>query len=256
MRLETIVHIIVPDLADWCAIDIIGKDKILQRVAAAHVDPSKEKLVYEVQPTRLIDFNQANTPQLESLLSGQSLLYTDIPDSFIEKNVDDPHQLEIIHQLDPISSIIVPLITPEQNLGICTFVQSDSGRRYLSNDLALAEDIGHRIALALDNALLYEESQKLNAELEHRVDERTSQLKLAINQLTKQIEERQSAEDQIRRLNAELEQRIAERTSQLEIANRDLQKEVLDHQRKPDFTYFTQGTVNSIGSAKPGTVRA
>ena len=135
----------------------------------------------------------------------------------------------------------MPLIAPEPNLGICTFVQSDSGRHYLSGDLALTEDIGHRVALALDNALLYEESQKLNAELEHRVDERTSQLKLAIIQLTNQIEERQRAEDQVRRLNVELEQRIAERTSQLEISNRDLQKEVSDHQRvEPDFTYFAQ----------------
>ena len=230
-RLSTIVHLIVPDLADWCAIDIIDQNNILRRVAAAHVDPSKEKLVYEIQPTRTVDFNQEERPQVETLLTGQSLLYTDIPFSLIEETIVDPHQLEIIRQLDPRSSIVVPLIAHDRILGICTFVQSDSRRRYLSSDLALAEDIARRVALALDNALLYAESQKLNAELEQRVDERTAQLKMAINQLTNQITERQNAEDQVRILNAELEQRIAERTSQLEIANRDLHKEVLDRQQ-------------------------
>ncbi len=230
-RLETLVHIIVPDLADWCAIDIIDRDQVVQRVAAAHVDPSMERLVYELQPSRPVNLNAANTPQFETLNTGQSMLYTDIPASLIEENVVDLHQLEIIRQLNPISAIVVPMITPNQNLGICTLVQSDSGRHYSSSDIDLAEDIGHRVALALDNSLLYEQSQKLNDELEHRVDVRTSQLKLVVNQLTTQIEERQHAEDQIKKLNAELEQRIAERTSQLEKANRKLKKEVLEHQR-------------------------
>ncbi len=230
-RLETLVHIIVPDLADWCAIDIIDQNNSLKRVAVAHFDPEKEKQVYEIQPTRAIDFKQANTPQIETLHSGQSLLYTDIPSSLIEKTVVDAQQLEIIRELDPISAIVVPLTTPDHVLGICTFVQSDSGRRYSSADLELAEDLGRRVSLSLDNAFLYAESQKLNTELEQRVDEKTFQLRSAINQLTNQIEERRHADEEVRRLNAELEQRIAERTSQLENANRVLKKEVVNHQR-------------------------
>lgn len=229
-RLEALVHIIVPDLADWCAIDIIDQNRVLQRVAAAHVDPGMEKWVYELQPSRLIKQNEANTSQLETLLTGKSLLYTDISSSLIEEIVLGADQLKVIRQLDPISAIVVPLITPDQNLGILTLVQSDSGRHYSSSDVALAEDIGHRVALALDNSLLYEQSRTLNAELEQRVDVRTSQLKLAVSQLTTQIEERQHAEDEVKKLNAELEQRIAERTSQLEKANRNLQKEVLENQ--------------------------
>lgn len=230
-RLLTIVHVIVPDLADWCAIDIIDQNNILRRVAAAHVDPNKEQLVYALQPTRPVTFNEETRPQVETLQTGQTLLYTDLPFSMIEESIVDPDQLEIIRQLDPKSCIVVPLSAHERILGICTFVQSDSRRRYTSSDLPLAEDIVQRMALSLDNAFLFLESQKLNAELEHRVDERTAQLKKAINQLTNQISERKHAEEQVRVLNAELEQRIAERTSELEIANRDLHKEVQEHQQ-------------------------
>ena len=54
-RLEVIVKVIVPDLADWFAIDMIDGNNTLSRVAAAHVDPAKEHLVYQLQPTRQLD---------------------------------------------------------------------------------------------------------------------------------------------------------------------------------------------------------
>jgi hypothetical protein len=129
-RLLTIVNLIVPDLADWCAIDIIDHNHILRRVAAAHVDPSKEKLLYEIQPTRPVDLNKADRPQVDTLQTGQSLLYTDISFSIIEESITDPQQLERIRLLDPRSSIVVPMFIHDRILGICTFVQSDSRRRY------------------------------------------------------------------------------------------------------------------------------
>ena len=142
----------------------------------------------------------------------------------IEDTIKDANLLEVIRQLDPVSSIVVPMIAHGRILGICTFVQSDSRRHYSTSDLALAEDIGRRMGLALDNALLYAKSQNLNVELEKGVDERTDQLKLAIDMLTSQITERKSAEDEVRKLNEELEVRIVERTSQLEIANREFEQ--------------------------------
>ena len=230
-RLMTVMDVVVPDLADWAAIDVIDQNNILRRVAAAHVDPAKLQMVYALQPTRTVNLDIVDRPQVNTMLTGQSLLYTDLPFSLIEKTILDPEQLDIVRQLDPRSSIIVPLIAHDRILGICTFVQSDSKRRYLSKDLAFAEDFGRRVALGLDNAILYAESQKTNADLERRVDNRTAQLKIAINKLTDQITERQHAEDQVRLLNLELEHRIAERTSQLEVTNRELYKEVLEHQK-------------------------
>jgi signal transduction histidine kinase len=50
-------------------------------------------------------------------------------------------------------------------------------------DLALAEELARRAALAVDNARLYAEAQQLNAELEERVAQRTADLEAAIAQL-------------------------------------------------------------------------
>ena len=230
-RLHNIAHLVVPEIADWCAIDTIDRNNILHRIAAAHVDADKEALLYKIQPTREIDFNQTNTPQVQTLLTGQSLLYPDMPFSLIEKAITDQKQLKIIRELNPISSIVVPLIAHNQILGIFTFVQSDSGRKYMAADLDLAEDVARRTALAVENALLYAESQKLNSELEQRVDTRTAQLNIVIDKLREQIIERQSAEEEVRLLNSELEKRISIRTQELESVNIDLQKE-LQHRKK------------------------
>jgi signal transduction histidine kinase/ActR/RegA family two-component response regulator len=58
--------------------------------------------------------------------------------------------------------MIVPLVARDRTLGAITFMIADSGRRYGSNDLALAQELAHRAALAIDNARLYGEAQAAN----------------------------------------------------------------------------------------------
>jgi signal transduction histidine kinase len=81
------------------------------------------------------------------------------------------------------SYMIVPLIAHPQTLGAITFVAAESGRRFDRNTLALAENLASHIAIYVDKARLYRESQRLNAELEQRVSERTSELSEAVAQL-------------------------------------------------------------------------
>jgi signal transduction histidine kinase len=81
------------------------------------------------------------------------------------------------------SYMIVPLIARPLTLGAITFVAAESGRRFDQNTLALAENLASHIAICVDKARLYRESQKLNAELEQRVSERTTELSEAIAQL-------------------------------------------------------------------------
>src|SRR5260221_12631609 len=58
-------------------------------------------------------------------------------------------------QLDPRSAIAVPLLAQGRVLGALTFAWSESGRRYDESDTMLAEELGRRAALAIENARLY-----------------------------------------------------------------------------------------------------
>ncbi len=50
----------------------------------------------------------------------------------------------------------MPLAVRGRVLGAVTFVAAESGRRYDSRDLAVAEDLAHRAAVAIENARLYQ----------------------------------------------------------------------------------------------------
>ncbi|MEP7175073.1 MAG: response regulator, partial [Gemmatimonadales bacterium] len=58
------------------------------------------------------------------------------------------------------SLLIVPLVARGRILGAITFVCAESGRRFSTVDLVLAEDLARRAATAVDNARLYQETEQ------------------------------------------------------------------------------------------------
>lgn len=71
---------------------------------------------------------------------------------------------------------------------------------------ALTEELAHRTALAVDNARLYQEAQRLNNELESRVIARTAELQAAKTKLEIEMAERQRTQAEL----AELQRRRLE----------------------------------------------
>jgi signal transduction histidine kinase len=66
---------------------------------------------------------------------------------------------QLVRELGVRSLISVPLLARERTIGALTLIAAESGRRYGPNDLALAEALAARAALAVDNARLYSEAQ-------------------------------------------------------------------------------------------------
>jgi signal transduction histidine kinase/ActR/RegA family two-component response regulator len=73
-----------------------------------------------------------------------------------------PEQLAMLRALGMKSWIIVPLAARGRMLGAITLVMADSNRSYDDADLALAEELARRAAVAIDNAQLYEDAQAAN----------------------------------------------------------------------------------------------
>ncbi|MGC9336367.1 MAG: GAF domain-containing sensor histidine kinase, partial [Anaerolineae bacterium] len=118
------------------------------------------------------------------LRSGRPGFYPEASDELLAAIARDAEQIELVRSLGVKSAMIVPLVTRGHTLGTITLVVSaESGRHYTEADLALAEELARRAALAVDNARLYAEAQQLNAELEERVLQRTADLEAAVAQL-------------------------------------------------------------------------
>jgi signal transduction histidine kinase/CheY-like chemotaxis protein len=70
--------------------------------------------------------------------------------------------MRIVQALGLRSYLAVPIVSPAGVLGAMSFVLAESGRHYTEQDLAFAQDVAARAALAIDNALAYQRAHTAN----------------------------------------------------------------------------------------------
>jgi PAS domain S-box-containing protein len=153
--LENMAALAVTQFADWCAIDMVADDGSIERLTIAHRDPEKMRWADELAealppPDPDSPFGVPNV-----IRTGEPELITEIDDELlVEATRDVPELLEILRELGLTSSMCVPLVARGRVLGAITFVSEQEDRRYDRFDLALAQDLARRAAVAVDNALL------------------------------------------------------------------------------------------------------
>ena len=161
--LATVAKLCVPFFADWCSVEILQASGQSERLVVEHCDPAKVALAQEY--TRRYPLREDDALSV-AMRTGKSLLREDVPDSVLVKRARDAEHLELMRSLQLRSVIITPLIARGRTLGAITFVTAESGRRYTAEDLAYAEELARRTAIAVDNARLFEQAQSMQHELE------------------------------------------------------------------------------------------
>lgn len=155
--LQAVARLAVPDIADWCGVDVL-EDGRVRRLAVAHADPAMERLATElaaVYPPQL------DTPAgaASVLRKGEPQLLPTIPDHVLRGVARDEVHFQALRSLGLRSAMLVPMIARGRTLGSITFIAAESGRRYDADDLAFAEQLAARAALAVDNARLYRDAE-------------------------------------------------------------------------------------------------
>ena len=144
--LKRVSNLIVADFADWCVIDVVDESNQLERLTSARAqlthangargpsdDPETEvRAVFESGRTRVL-------PPLGDTSSGKRAEFVG---------------------LEARSVICVPLWARKQPLGALTIARTERGPAYSADDVALAEDLAARLALAVDRARLYREVEE------------------------------------------------------------------------------------------------
>jgi PAS domain S-box-containing protein len=160
--LASVARMAVPNIADWCAIDVLEEDGTVKRLAVAHVDPSKVEWAHDLQSRYPPDMNaEVGVPNV--LRTGKSEIYPDITDAMLVAGAVDDEHLRIMREIGFTSAMIVPLVAHGRTVGVMTFITAESGRHYGSDDLAFAENLAGRAALAIDNARLYRAARQANS---------------------------------------------------------------------------------------------
>jgi signal transduction histidine kinase len=196
-NLMTVAKLAVNRLADWCAVDVVDDQNGFHRVALVHRDPTRSDWAREFQ--KKVSANTAAPHGVAHVIrTRKAKIYTDIPDSMLIALAQDAEHFKILQELGLASAMVVPLVARERTLGAITFASENPARRYTESDLSFAEDLARRAALGIDNARLYSGTQTALREVQAKTDE-------------------------IQRLNAELEQRVRERTAELEMMVKELE---------------------------------
>lgn len=155
--LSTLARVLVPRLADWCAIFLLEGDE-MRNVTVAHADPAKLESVRAFQDAYPTDREQQRG--IWSVIrTGESIVYDEITDDMLVEEARLPGHLEILRAVGIKAALLAPIRVRNDVLGVIALVSAESGRGYDGDDVALAEELGRRAGAALENARLYRVAQ-------------------------------------------------------------------------------------------------
>jgi signal transduction histidine kinase len=162
--LENLAHLVVPRLADWCIVDIADENEVIQRVAVVCDDITQEPLAESLRGTELRNPDPTRGVPLV-MNTGRSLFHPTVDLSRIEEMIVATDLQQVYREIGLKSLMIVPINAKGQICGAIHFGTCTEGERYTASDLLIAEDLGRRLGLAIDNARHFEESNRIAAEL-------------------------------------------------------------------------------------------
>jgi PAS domain S-box-containing protein len=156
----------VPELADWCTVDMPDERGRLRRVATADRSPQRTTLAGLVVLERSIAGRVPVGPP-EVMRTGRSEYYPQITDDLLRAaTAGDEEQYAALRAVGARSVLVVPMVVGEQTIGTITLGTIESARRLTRDDLALAEELGRRAGIALDHARVHRERSTIAATLQ------------------------------------------------------------------------------------------
>ncbi len=174
VTLQNVAQMVVSGLADWCAIDLLQEDGTIEAATIAHVDPAQIHWAEELRQRYPVDPNAVTgVPQV--IRTGQSEFYSEITDAMFVAAANTAEELQLLRTIGYRSLMITPLQTHGRVLGAITFVSTQEGHFFDTEDLSMAEELARRAAAVIGNAQLHRAVQQR----EHQLSVSEERLRLA-----------------------------------------------------------------------------
>ena len=155
-------------MADWCFVFVREEDGSIRQVAAAHADPDRQKVAWDLLMRYPLDPDRPEGPA-KAIRTGESELLPEIGDELLRAIAPDEENLRMLRALELRSAMVTPLVARGRILGAIAFASTDAV--FGPGDLALAEELSARAAMTVDNTRLYGRLSATEKELRRSRDQ-------------------------------------------------------------------------------------
>ncbi|MGM9487549.1 hybrid sensor histidine kinase/response regulator [Ideonella sp. YS5] len=165
---QAIVHamaaLVVPRLADWCRIDLLGADGRLEQVVMHHRDPARR--AEGERAARAFRASPETDGSMDWCIRHGRAHLQQAPsaDALVEQSA--PELVDVTRRFGFNACFVTPLVARGRTLGAFAVMQAESRRLFDPEDVALVAELARRAALALDNARLFAEADAARREAE------------------------------------------------------------------------------------------
>ncbi|MFJ6164758.1 SpoIIE family protein phosphatase [Micromonospora orduensis] len=157
----------VPLLADWCLLTLIGPTGQPREVVAVHRDPARAADVDRFAQLLRTGLSQESVIRAV-LRTGQPRLGSAASLADVSRGTTDPEMGAIAERLGITSFLSVPVRAVGGTvLGAITLVNGTDGQQFDDRDLLTAIDIGRRAGQAIGNSSMYGEQRHVAEVLQH-----------------------------------------------------------------------------------------
>jgi len=163
---RTIVETAVPELAELCVLDFVRRDGWIGDSVVGAADPAAGAVLEKVRERTPLDPG-CDHPVAQVLRAGRPMVWRDLTSPSVMKDVvqSEDHR-RLIEETHYQSAAVAPLVARGSTLGAISFLHASTDLRYEADDLRLLEELADRAAMALDNARLYEERNRIAQNLQ------------------------------------------------------------------------------------------
>jgi PAS domain S-box-containing protein len=160
LTLKRLTRLTVPQIADWCAVDLLTERGEIERVAIHHPDPAKLKLAQRLALE--YPYDPAEEKGVARVIrEGVPAFASTLDPAALAAYAHDAAHLQLLREVGMSSAIVVPMEAAGHVIGAITLVTAESNRRFTHEDLELAEELGRRAGVAVENARLYTERTRI-----------------------------------------------------------------------------------------------
>jgi serine phosphatase RsbU (regulator of sigma subunit)/PAS domain-containing protein len=149
--LERAASAIVPELADWCCVDVPDERGRLRRRAIAAAPERRA----ELDAVRDAFDLEGDGGPAGALRDGRPRLFPDVDDELLREWAVDDAALQTLRGAGLRSVLVVPLMAGDRAIGVMTMATDVSARVLGAPELELAGEVAVRAGIAVENARVH-----------------------------------------------------------------------------------------------------